>query len=242
MFLSFKLTCANYVQSWKRLVLCKKCVSEVINICVGVTLCFSLEIKRHNIMSVSLISYGLQMRVNMFKSPGIHKQTNSVMILEESQQAKANQIHTERSFRGLRKTKCMQIPLFSRALQTYNHHGLIFIVFFFRCKKRIISARRSCVSLFFEINQIEFDDVQLCICIVLSTVMTTICNDIKAFNLSFFCSLSLLHTFLWILLSQFCHWVHVSRQYFTDPSPQEEKRGEFITLPLLFSFTQFKHQ
>lgn len=124
MFLGFKLTCANYVQSWKRLGLCKKCASEVINICVGVTLCFSLEIKRHNIMSVSQINYGLWMRVNMFKSPGIHKQTNSVMILEESSKAKANQIHTERSFRGLKKTKHMQISLFSRALQICNHHGI----------------------------------------------------------------------------------------------------------------------
>lgn len=36
-------------------------------------------------------------------------------------------------------------------------------------------------------------------------------------------------------LAQPCHWVHVSRQYLTDPGAQEEKRGEFTSIQLCFS-------
>lgn len=35
-------------------------------------------------------------------------------------------------------------------------------------------------------------------------------------------------------LAQPCHWVHVSRQYLTDPGAQEEKRGEFTSIQLCF--------
>lgn len=115
---------------------------------------------------------------------------------------------------------------------------------FFRRKKHSISARRLSVSLFSELNQIEFDDVQLCFCNVLNTIITTICNDIKASIFPPFALLLSGFLFLSQSLSQSCHWVHVSLQYFTNLSTEEEKRGEnsffkfvFINFQLIYMTT-----
>lgn len=43
-------------------------------------------------------------------------------------------------------------------------------------------------------------------------------------------------------LAQPCHWVHVSRQYLTDPGAQEEKRGEFTSIQLCFPPCLFKNR